>query len=111
MARFLKVGETGKATFSDGAEGMKSAEAMALENHPTLHPDGEFAIFQELPLGYNYLIQQHNGALFLTRRENKAAAKTEDSERSRLLAIQARNEAFWARPNPARKPTTAGPGC
>lgn len=110
MAKILRIGSTGRATFFDGPFEPATAAEAALANHTTMHPDGPFEIVQTLPADYTYQVQEHDGALYLMRRSNKAVSKTSDSEseQARLTAINARNRAFWDRPAPARKSPAPG---
>ena len=128
MAKLLSIGETGRARFSDGTWALpdaptlkessaragsgafepKSVAETALHNHPTLHPDGPFSLMMQLPKGFTYSVQEHEGEIMLMRRSNAPAAKTSDraTEYDRIQAIQDRNRRFWAKPNPPRKPTS-----
>lgn len=99
---------TGRTFFQDAAPNAAfpdphSLAAMALAAHPAMHKDGPFSIFEVLPAGFNYTIAEHDGTIFLMRRDAKAAAKTGDAvgESDRLRAIQAANRAFYDRPSTA----------
>ena len=124
MATLLKVGDTGRARFSDGlwnpAEAPTVKEAAARAGGGG---EGTTLLFTapKQP-GHTYEMQERtdplgNQTLHVFSKRGPTAinpngSQTTDTatgdraaEYDRIQAIQDRNRQFWARPNPPRKPT------